>query len=378
MIKLCDIQDCTGCAACINVCPVSCISPTETDEGFMIPLIDASACTQCGLCVGACPPLNPAPRYPKADRVYAAFAKDDRIRCASSSGGLFSVFAERIVAQGGSVFGAGYDPKSGELVHKKTADPHAINELRGSKYYQSDMGFAFREAHAQLRQGKNVLFSGTPCQIAGFKKFLGARKYPTLVTVEVVCHGVPSPAIFRDYLRKLGDGLSPSDVSFRKRDGWDYLTTVKNVVRRRENDLFMQLFLRGCISRECCYRCEYADQRRVADVTIGDFWGIGRERPFRRPTDKGVSLAIVNSHNGSELWKSIHSQIYAEPRSWDEAMRENHQLYMPPVRPRQRDIAYEYVLAHDLRQSYRRLIDTPYARMRRTGGKILKTIKLRK
>lgn len=199
MLQLTDKQDCCGCHACASVCARQCITMQEDNEGFLYPVVDASTCTDCGLCEKVCPVINQdEPRKPL--KVYAAKNRNEEIRRQSSSGGIFTPLAESVIRDGGVVFGAKFD-KDWNVVHAWTDTIEGITDFRGSKYVQSTIGDAYREAREFLKQGRKVLFSGTPCQIAGLRKFL-RKEYDNLLAVDVVCHGVPSPLVWRKYLEE--------------------------------------------------------------------------------------------------------------------------------------------------------------------------------
>lgn len=197
MINIKEKHNCCGCSACVQVCPKQCISMSADNEGFLYPQIDTAICIDCGLCEKVCPVINQnEPREPLA--VYAANNNNEDIRLKSSSGGIFTLLAEQIISEGGVVFGARFN-ENWEVVHDYTEAIEGLEPFRGSKYVQSIIGDNFIKAKQFLTDGRKVLFSGTPCQIAGLKKFL-RKEYENLLTVEVVCHGVPSPMVWRDYL----------------------------------------------------------------------------------------------------------------------------------------------------------------------------------
>lgn len=376
-MKLCDSIQCTGCGACINICPKDCISYGSDKEGFCNPTdnIDTTRCIECGLCEKTCPALNPAVKHPEG-KVYAAFSNDLETRCKSSSGGLFSVLAGYIFEKGGSVFGAAYDD-SMVLRHCKASTPEELAPLRGSKYVQSDIGLCFREVKKELEDDKHVLFTGTPCQVAGLLNYLGRKEYPKLITTDLVCHGVPSPLLFSDYLNKLSNSLNipvekMKDFSFRKYDGWITSPHIDNFELKKEHNLYTSLFLRNITLRESCYNCQYTSIERTGDITLGDFWGIGDEVPYNHPTGKGVTLLLANSPKGYHVLEQVSPELLLEERELAEAAKQNHQLYQPAIRIQSRDYSYSYLLSHSLKSGYRKFIDTPYIRLRRAAGKLLR------
>lgn len=265
-------SDCCGCSACIQICPKQCISMNEDNEGFLYPEIEKDICINCGLCEKVCPELYPGIMR-KPLKVFAIKNKDEEIRKKSSSGGIFTVLAETVIREGGVVFGAKFN-ENWEVVHDYTVTKDGLAAFRGSKYVQSRMGDCFSKAKSFLDQGKKVLFSGTPCQIAGLKRFL-RKEYNNLLTVDFICHGVPSPKVWRMYLdetvvRQCEKKAFIEEVSFRdKRLGWKkysvsllFSTTIgngaKNSVLVSEpftENLFMRGFLYDVYLRPSCYQC---------------------------------------------------------------------------------------------------------------------------
>ena len=197
MIQIVDKSQCCGCTACVSVCPKQCIAMQEDEEGFLYPVVDTSLCIDCNLCQKVCPELHPMnTRTPL--HVYAAKHKDEQIRLASSSGGIFTLLAEKVIDEGGVVFGARFNA-SWEVVHDYTETKEGLTAFRGSKYVQSWLGNCFSKVRSFLSEGRKVMFTGTPCQVAGLKQYL-RKEYDNLLTVDVVCHGVPSPKVWRMYL----------------------------------------------------------------------------------------------------------------------------------------------------------------------------------
>ena len=326
MIDIKEKKDCCGCGACVQRCPKSCISMREDNEGFLYPEVNKEICIDCGLCEKVCPVINQSEeRKPMA--VYAAKHKDERIRLASSSGGVFTAIAESVIDEGGVVFGARFD-KNWSVIHGYTETKEGLAAFRGSKYVQSRIGESYKDTEAFLKTGRKVLFSGTPCQIAGLKRFL-RKEYDNLLTVDFICHGVPSPGVWREYLKeeterqcggknsvlsppkdKLGD-VRIENISFRnKRLGWKKysfaltLSTTngsgaKNTVLLSEplsKNIFLRGFLADLYLRPSCHACPAKKFKSGSDVTIGDFWGVQNVMP-KIDDDKGVSVMFVNREN---------------------------------------------------------------------------------
>lgn len=317
MIQIIDKHKCCGCSACVQACPKHCISYSEDAEGFCYPKVDASLCIDCHLCEKVCPFINTVDQdTPIA--VYAATNPEEKIRIDSSSGGIFTMLAERIIKTNGVVFGATYDDKW-EVHHSYTNSIDSVGLFRGSKYVQSRIEHCYIETRKFLLTGKTVLFSGTPCQIAGLINFLG-KKYSNLITVDVVCHGVPSPLIWREYLNNIlkVKNISYCDItniSFRdKRNGWErygfslsYKTEhgIKSFYEYRKNNIYLNGYLSDVFLRPSCYTCPVKNGKSQSDITLADFWGVKETYPLSY-SEKGVSSIIVHTEKGKSLLKSIN------------------------------------------------------------------------
>lgn len=386
MIKLCEKYDCTGCGACMNVCPKHAIKMTVDQEGFLYPQVDASLCVECQLCQKACHILFPVDIHPQVDNPIAVVAKSDAIREKSSSGGMFSILAHEIISRGGIVYGAGFGEEY-SLFHQKAENEDELVKLRGSKYYQSDIKETYKEVKLNLKQERDVLFTGTPCQIAGLYAYLGKCNLDHLYTADIVCHGVPSSKSFHLFLEKLAitEGCAKLDIqnyTFRDLNGWNitpsYKTPNKVVTNQPlSKNLFMQLFLNSLLHRECCYHCRYTKPSRVSDITLADFWGIGTVKAFHHDTTKGCSLVLVNSEKGKMLFESIAENIYFEHREWKEALAQNHQLYMSSIRPKRRSGMYTFLENHTPEEVYQYCFNTPILKCKRLVSKVLKCFHLR-
>ncbi|MBR4920425.1 MAG: Coenzyme F420 hydrogenase/dehydrogenase, beta subunit C-terminal domain [Prevotella sp.] len=340
---------CTGCFTCANLCGKGAITMFADDEGFLMPQIDASRCMECGLCENKCPVLNPLNSNHKNQKAYAIINYADRKN--SSSGGAFSLFARYVLAHKGVVFGATID-ETFQVFHTKIDNVDDLDKLRSSKYVQSVIGDCYEEVKRELRSGKKVLFTGTPCQVAGLYAFLGKRGEDNLITLDLVCHGVPNHNVFNAYLEKLkasirlnnGNGIV-TGFRFRKLDSWDYRPAVKFAETKwqlleQEDNAYMSAFFKGLIYRESCFRCQYANLNRVGDFTIADFWGIGRHGiPFKKNVSSGVSLVLDNSGKMKNILNELEKHAYIEERELREALIENENLKSPVERPKFRDSA---------------------------------------
>lgn len=341
MIDIKEKKDCCGCNACVQICPKQCISMYADNEEFSYPHVDSAICIDCGLCEKVCPVINQnEPIEPLA--VYAAKNNNDAIRLKSSSGGIFTLLAEKVIEDGGVIFGAKFN-KNWDVVHDYTETIEGLEPFRGSKYVQSIIGDNFIKAKQFLADGRKVLFSGTPCQIAGLKKFL-RKDYENLLTVGVVCHGVPSPMVWRDYLdykrTKCAAGKNAvssslnelpviTGISFRdKTHGWKkygfkicYAASkaAENSVSKFANiakceitpfceDIFMKGFLKDLYLRPSCYCCVAKSGKSGADISIADYWGVQNIHP-EFDDDKGVGLVLINTNNGAHYIRVINHNI---------------------------------------------------------------------
>lgn len=308
-------KSCTGCSACAMVCPQQCITMLADEEGFLFPQIDAAQCRECGLCEKICPVLHPIKTERESVRAYAAYSTDEQERLASSSGGIFSLLAKEVLAQGGVVFGAAFDENF--LVHHiEISSLEELELLQGSKYLQSRMEDSFQEVKTELESGKQVLFSGVSCQISGLKSFL-KRDYPNLLTVDVLCHGVPSPKVWKKYIeeQEKNHAASLRRMFFRhKTYGWKkYAVSFEYSNDTADEqvfgkDLFMQMFLQNICLRCSCYECRFNSLDRESDITLGDCWSIDDVFPDMND-DKGISVVLTHSKKGQEWLAKIGENL---------------------------------------------------------------------
>lgn len=312
-------QICSSCAACANVCARQAIMMELNDEGFYRPVVNFEKCVQCGACERVCPWLNnivnPNTSAEKP-RTIAAFSKDETVRMASSSGGIFSVLAEKVLADGGVVAGVAPLDKAhfGHIIVDNKAD---LQKIQGSKYVQANPGLVYKGVRNALREGRKVLFSGTPCQVAALYSVLGKTQYENLYTVDIVCHGTPSVKVWEKYVKELESktGSKLEKCSFRNKDaGWgNYSLAYKfengiETLIPHAQDEFMRLFLQRICQNESCADCRYRKLPRIADITLGDFWGISN---YHREMDdnKGTSVVLLNTTHGVDLFNFVADQV---------------------------------------------------------------------
>lgn len=330
-------DQCVGCNACRAVCPQQSITMQPDQEGFFYPIIDKTSCVDCSLCVNVCPSFSTPDLNNKltSPAVLAVWSTDALIRAKSSSGGVFSTLAEKVIKQNGIVFGAAFDSNL-QLKHIAVHPGADLQPLRGSKYVQSDMEGVYEKAKEHLEKGDLVLFSGTPCQIAGLYSFLG-KDHNNLLTCDLVCHGVPSPQVFQRYVNFLEKKFNAKALKFEfrnKQKGWKtYGVAVqfdngKEYFATLNEDNFMIGFLKNLYLRPSCYQCQFTGIPRIADITLGDFWGISRQcRDL--DNDKGISLVLLNTRKGQKVFQKLQGNIFCTESTLEQAISGNHCLVKP-------------------------------------------------
>lgn len=341
-------NDCCGCGACAAKCPKNAIYMEPDGYGYVFPRINESLCVSCGACERACG-FQHRLGEKSAGPFYAASGRGDVSR--SASGGAFASLARGFFDEGGVVFGAAYYLGGSGLHvrHRVASDEGGLALLQNSKYVQSDAASCFNEVLTELKSGRPVLFCGTPCQVAGLRGFLG-RDWANLYTADLVCHGVPSEAMFCGRLDELGAKLGSRvvDVLFRsKRHGWGHSLLLLRLEDGREvevpscDDPYYEMFLRLKTLRESCYACPYACSLRAGDITLGDFWGIEASRPdvvedARFDVKKGVSCLLVNNDHGRELLGRFKGRLDLFEVAFEDIAVGNSQLRHPSKRPSDR------------------------------------------
>jgi coenzyme F420-reducing hydrogenase beta subunit len=371
MINIKKNKDCCGCSACVQVCPKQCISFNEDNEGFRYPLVNKDLCINCGLCEKVCPVINQSNER-KPLKVLAAKNPNEDIRVKSSSGGIFTMLAEKIIEEGGVVFGAKFND-NWEVVHDFTDRIDGLYVFRGSKYVQSIIGDNYKKVESFLKEDRNVLFSGTPCQVAGLKLFL-KKEYDNLLLVDFVCHGVPSPLVWRMYLKELvtsiatknsvftaykPENIKIEDIQFRdKEKGWkkySFLLKLSATQGAEKNTVFFletldkNMFMRGFLSdlylRPSCYKCPSKSLKSGSDITIADYWGIENVIP-EFDDDKGVSLVLINTNKGDNLLSEFN-QIKIET-SYNDALRGNPAIERSVLSHKKRNFFFKGIETNDI------------------------------
>ena len=328
----CDFK-CCGCGVCEEICPKNAIELKENYEGFLEFNIDNNKCINCGLCIKKCPQLNELKKQEKNNnqRYYAAHIKDNKEILKSTSGGIFAIIAKKIALNKKySIFGCGFDENI-IAKHMCINNIENLDKILGSKYVQSDTRNIFSKVKEKLDNENKVLFSGTPCQVNALYSYLGNIQYDNLYTIDLICHGVPSPLLFKKYLKwleKKNKGKVNS-YTFRSKDkkSWELLCSYdingKKYYKNDSVDPYYNSFIKGYTYRECCYECKYANKNRIADITLGDFWGIEEEHP-NLANNYGNSLIIVNTKKGQELFELIKENIKYEESNYEKASKNNH------------------------------------------------------
>lgn len=326
---ICNEKNCTGCSACANACPTSAIKMVADEEQFLHPRIENNICISCGICKKVCPILNTSSEIKDKPSAFAAFNADKNTRVNSSSGGIFSLLARSILQQDGVVFGSSFDENL-SVRHIAIESCDELYKLQGSKYLQSVIGETYKETKKILLEGRPVLFSGTACQIAGLYNYLG-KDFKNLYTHDVICHGVPSPMVWKRYLTYLEKikGAHVKTVSFRnKSSGWKryslrYVFENGNEMSIvNSDDLYMKCFLSDIALRPSCYNCKFKSTYRSADITLADFWGIDKVIP-EMDDNLGTSLVVIHSQKGQELWHTVKNKVVSKVVDIDEAVKYN-------------------------------------------------------
>lgn len=358
MILLKRKEDCCGCSACVNICPVHCIEMQYDEEGFTYPVIDEKRCLKCSKCNKVCPIENseilPLDLNIFQQKTYGGYHKDDTLRELSSSGGAFSLFAAEILKNGGKVYGCTLDSDM-KAVHLGIDKLDDLILLQGAKYVQSDINNVYKHIKEELENGRKILFVGTPCQAAGLYTFLGKQKHPNLFIIDFICHGVPSTKVFADYIdsEEKRQGSKITKFKFRNKDkGWSqtglqlgtYLEYQDgNHIRKYPafRDSYMNGFLNDVYLRPSCYECHFKTPNKLwSDITIGDFWGVDKVTPELNDK-KGTSLIIINTKHGQDLWDKVKGEFNYSEVDFRKAIQGNSPYYKSAKRSLRRDKFFE-------------------------------------
>lgn len=335
---------CTGCGACVAICPKKCISFVPHELGHLYPEIDATECVNCDRCDVVCPALNVNDGGPFIGEAYAFQAHDRELLADSSSGGAFGAIADRWISSGGIVYGAAWERGSGAH-HVRASKFDELTRLRRSKYVQSSLDGVYAEIVRDLDAGLDVLFVGTPCQVAAVKAVCAQRpkRRGRLATIDLICHGVPSSSLFRDYLNWMEVEVGARVTEYASRDkaraGWSYLGSISfegaEARAIRADDPYVMLFGQGAVFRPSCYACPFACAKRVGDLTLGDLWG-AESLDLDFDLELGLSAVLVNNERGGELLVSCQDDAQISAVAFDDIARNNWNLLRPSEAPEQR------------------------------------------
>lgn len=356
-------SECTGCTACKEICGHSAITMVEDSEGFFYPMIDMTSCIDCGLCRKVCPVAGPAYINTEKPDVYVNCLKSENDRKKSSSGGLFYAIAKFVISQNGIVVGAAFDGNL-KLRHKAATTSAELENLRGSKYVQSNLHDIFKDIRKYLREGRFVYFVGTPCQVAGLKSLL-IKKYDNLLTSDLVCHGVPSQKMLDWHIayREAQFNDKILNIQFRDNEKWGVCEICDFATRKQFRSYSYQFspylfpFMYGYNYRPACYECPFAKVPRQGDITLGDFWGAKEYFP-NFDASHGASAAIINSELGERIWDEIKSDLNWDTSTIQDVASQNKNIIQSTNRPKVRDGIYE------------RITNVGYANMAKTEFRI--------
>ena len=330
MVYICPKEKCSGCGLCADICPQKAITMKEKKlTGHFVPEVDSTKCINCSLCHKKCP-SNSVPHLYKTINTYVAWKKDVESTKTSSSGGIAAELYSCAIKQGYYVTGVILDEDfRAKMILSNTTE--YLEKFKLSKYMQADCKGIFSGIKDCFKLKQQVLFIGTPCQCDAARKLAGERYGDFLTTVELICHGVPSQKIFKEYVNDVIASNKVIDkILFRTELGEELVLYSQNKViwkRRSFQDDYLTAFQEGILSNEKCYQCPYATPNRGSDLTIGDFWGIGEVRSFSRPQCR-VSVLLVNTEKGKQLLE-LCDGLYLEERDNCEAVNGNGQLKGP-------------------------------------------------
>lgn len=327
--KVCELSKCTGCFACANACPMDAIQMQPGKIGHLFPTI-TDKCIECNKCINTCPINNPV-KLQQPQKTLAFWVKDDEEHHSSTSGGAAACITNYILEETGTVYGCASLPH-GVIEHIRVDKKEDSFKLKGSKYVHSHINNSYRSIKADLKNGRKVLFIGLPCQVAGLRNYIG-NDDNNLYAIDLICHGVPSQQVLFEYIGSLGIKRNEiSVVAFREARG-SYLTVKtsgRSLYHKHEcKDLYYMAFNDNLCFRDSCFTCKYSVPKRVGDLTIGDFWGLGKRMPFNHDTHGNVSVVLVNNAKGRFLMDACANEYDAEERTLEEAIAGNHNLHSP-------------------------------------------------
>ena len=356
MLQILENQEaCVGCGACASACSKKCIEMKMNREGFFYPMVRTSMCVGCEKCKSVCPVLNISKPENIDTRAFAAYCYNEMIRYSSTSGGIFTLLCTWVIAHGGVIYGAAYDDHF-KVVHIQCNSIEEVRKIQQAKYSQSDLSDCFNRIKEKINKKQYVLFSGTPCQVNALKSFLG-KETPYLYLVDLICHGVPSPKVWNQYIayrsEKDNGGEYPLTINMRSKEtGWpaysvsfEYKTGYK-YLQKNNLDPYMRAFVKNLCLRKSCYECKFNGIKRVSDLTLGDYWGVNTAHPEavntnRLDYNKGVSCVFVNTDKGRRLFEKYGFGMECVESDYKVAVRFNGQAEKPVEAPLNRNMVLE-------------------------------------
>lgn len=332
-MEICKYEECTGCFACVNGCPTNCITIEPDKYGELHPIVDETKCINCHNCIRVCPGNKKNIDLSQPLKCYAAYRLDKEKRADSASGGIGALLSEKIINNGGVVVGVKFDENL-IPVHSIATTLEEIEEFKGSKYVQSRINDIYKQVKDILNKKREVLFIGTPCQISALKAYLNNKEYDNLITCDLICHGVSSYKYLQEHINTVTKG-NITKITFRSnriKSNFRLKLFDKDKViynKRSFSDNYFHAFLRGMSLRESCYVCKYACEKRISDITLGDFLGLGKEKAFNGKKEN-ASVVLINTLKGISLFKQINEdEAYLEEREYEEAIRGGISLRQP-------------------------------------------------
>lgn len=376
-------ENCCGCSACENICPKNAITLKADCSGCLYPVIDEALCVYCGICKDKCPLQNSNDRKGHFEKPlsFAALSKNEEMRKGASSGGVFATLATKIIDNGGVVFGAAYD-ENNDVRHRLATNKAELEGLKSSKYVQSILGDTFRQVKTNLENGHKVMFTGTPCQVAGLKKYLGKlSEHSNLILCDIVCHGTPCPEYYRKHISELENRFNSrlKSVNFRakklrgQQQDIEYIfDNGKHYNEYADIDAYRSLFTRGYLLRQSCFECKFANTNREGDITLGDFWGVEKNNiDFASP--KGTSLVLISTEKGKSFFDSVSSELYFKQTKLENSLQPN--LKKPTAKPDDYESFIKYTEVNTLKSAAKKFAPSQLStllRLKRKLGNIIK------
>lgn len=370
---ICEKDKCTGCFACYNICPKGAIEMKEDEFGYIYPEIIESKCINCGLCKKTCPVLNKN-ESKEPLKCYAMYTKEKKIRNRSTSGGVATQISKAIIENNGIVYGAAFQ-KNCNIAHIRIDNLRDLNKIQGSKYVHSYIKDTFKNIRKDLIEKKEVLFIGTPCQVAGLKNFL-IKDYSNLYTIDIICHGVPSQKLLKEEVQRINNSLKVDRINFRMGNNYGFYIIKDNECKysiTKNKSPYTDLFMLGYTLRPNCHNCDYAGRKRISDITLGDFWGLSKESKLFSDREKGINVVICSSERGLKLIEKIKNDFVFEERNYDEAVNGNTQLKYPINKYNKNNKFKSLYLKYGLKKTYKKM--TVKIRIKRKLSNIKRKIK---